>query len=170
MNEVYTTRAFRLKPSQYVKAIASMWITRWWWIFAVPLAVILLMAVAMDVRFYVVALMMIFIIIPMILGLVYFNYALTPEACFSTINHTITVSRVGLRVDYVRETDDERQLPAREIPSNDILSYEDTGNSIFVHLRGGRYKIEIIPIEAIDTHDVKPLISLLSAIAGPLPE
>lgn len=75
-----TTEIYRLKPSAYVRQIMARWLGRYWLALLLPVASALVLGVTADVRFFFVALMLLFLIAPFALFHVYFNYALKPEA------------------------------------------------------------------------------------------
>lgn len=79
-----TTEIYRLKPSAYVRQIMVRWLWRYWWALLLPVAAMLVLGAAVDVRFIFVALMLLFLIAPFALFHVYFSYALKPEAAASS--------------------------------------------------------------------------------------
>ena len=62
----------------YMKKLCGLFLAdNWLWMLA-PVAVCAVLAVWIDVRFVIVALMVLFIVLPMILSLLYFYYGLSP--------------------------------------------------------------------------------------------
>ena len=74
----------------------------WLWMLA-PVAVCGILAVWVDVRFVIVAMMVLFIVLPMVLALLYFYYGLSPEARWSIMEKTVTLNEEGMTLDFVDE-------------------------------------------------------------------
>ncbi|MCI6855891.1 MAG: hypothetical protein MR865_00440, partial [Bacteroidales bacterium] len=71
------TQPYQVPASTYMRQLFADWLAdRWWTVVAVVLPFVALSFV--DVRFVYVALMAGFIVVPMLLGFVYFYYAFRP--------------------------------------------------------------------------------------------
>ncbi len=76
MTEVFTTTS-----GQYLAALLGLWLPRYWWSAVLPPAIFAVLGACLDDwRFYLVALMLVFIVIPMGMSFLYTYYLLTPEA------------------------------------------------------------------------------------------
>ena len=85
------TQPYQVPASAYMRQLFADWLAdRWWTVVAVVLPFVALSFV--DVRFVYVALMAGFIVVPMLLGFVYFYYAFRPVAVSA-------VRRQSVRID-----------------------------------------------------------------------
>ena len=69
----------------YMRHLCSMFLTDNWLWMALPVAVCGVLAFFIDVRFVIVAMMVLFIILPMVLALLFFYDWLSPEARWSVM-------------------------------------------------------------------------------------
>lgn len=122
----------------------------------VLLTAAIVLTVIFDIRFLIVALMIIFIVTPMILSLVYFNYGLRPEYSFNVLPHRLTITPDGLRYDiYVESSSDDendkepqalqkqRQLLlhySKHISYSSLRPYTVYSDSISIPIRDNREK------------------------------
>lgn len=139
-----TTSTFRITPAQYVRTATGIWMARGGWLWFLP-AVAMLCAGFADWRFFIVALALICIVYPGVMMLVYFNHALRPEAAFATIPHRVSFSPDGIDIEYFPPDDTVKCPPSRHIPISGISTAEDTGSSVILTLRSGRYDFILIP-------------------------
>lgn len=87
-----TTEVFTTTSGQYLAALMGIWLPRYWWSAILPpLACAALGAVFNDWRFYLVALMLVFIVIPMGMSFLYTYYLLTPEARRAILPKRVTI-------------------------------------------------------------------------------
>lgn len=84
----------------------------------VPAAALGVALVTGDLRWGLVALMLLFVVAPMALLLVYFSYALRPEVARAVLPHRLVIEP-GRRVtiEYLPDDDDSRRLPPDETVS-----------------------------------------------------
>ena len=78
---IFETLPYRIASSQYFSLILRRVVMQWLSITILLLA-ILIGATCFDLRFGIVLLMFIFIILPLIIFIFYYNYALRPEAFY----------------------------------------------------------------------------------------
>lgn len=87
-----TTEVFTTTSGQYLAALLGIWLPRYLWSAILPpLACAALGAVFNDWRFYLVALMLVFIVIPMGMSFLYTYYLLTPEARRAILPKRVTI-------------------------------------------------------------------------------
>ncbi|MBR3950515.1 MAG: YcxB family protein [Bacteroidaceae bacterium] len=96
---LFTTQPFRIPSSQYFSIILRRWLTRWLSI-AILLFIALIAATCFDIRYGIILLMFIFIIIPLILFFLYYNYALRPEAFYSVVEKSLIIHSLGIDCIY----------------------------------------------------------------------
>ena len=69
---------------RYMRELCLMFLADSWLWMVLPIAVCAILAIWVDVRFVIVAMMVLFIVLPMVLALLYFYYGLSPEGCPTT--------------------------------------------------------------------------------------
>lgn len=149
MSETITTSVYQTGPHTYMRAVAEMWLGRWWWIMIIPLGVCFGIGATINVAFAFIGFMAIFLLAPMIIMFLYFAHALTPEASMAILPHEVTASDSGLDVTFVTSGEDDRQYPPVHIDWDDVKSVEWRGNDIMIHLTGTSYRFLLIPYDAM---------------------
>jgi hypothetical protein len=131
----------------------------WLWMLA-PVAVCGILAVWVDVRFVIVAMMVLFIVLPMVLALLYFYYGLSPEARWSIMEKTVTLNEEGMTLDFV----DER-MKKHVIRWDDVRYIIEKDDVVSLMLAGGRrYTCLMLPASVVNP-DVAQLLRQLAAKA-----
>lgn len=131
----------------------------WLWMLA-PVAVCGILAVWVDVRFVIVAMMVLFIVLPMVLALLYFYYGLSPEARWSIMEKTVTLNEEGMTLDFV----DER-MKKHVIRWDDVRYIIEKDDVVSLMLAGGRrYTCLMLPVSVVNP-DVAQLFRQLAAKA-----
>lgn len=130
------TPEFSIAPSATAALLARQWLGRRWLFFVVPVAAALV-AGAIDWRWFVVALMMLFIIWPMALFFVWCNHALAPAAVRSSQPHAVEFGPDGLRVEYTPR-EGYRELAAESIPWREIRGVEHSRHTVVYTCADGR--------------------------------
>ncbi len=131
----------------------------WLWMLA-PVAVCGILAVWVDVRFVIVAMMVLFIVLPMVLALLYFYYGLSPEARWSIMEKTVTLNEEGMTLDFV----DER-MKKHVIRWDDVRYIIEKDDVVTLMLAGGRrYTCLMLPASVVNP-DVAQLFRQLAAKA-----
>lgn len=74
------TQPFTTTSGDYLSTLMGIWIPRYGWTVALPLLICAAIGFTIDVRFLFIALMLLFIVIPMLMSFLYTYYMLTPEA------------------------------------------------------------------------------------------
>lgn len=115
--ETTASEAFRITPAVYVKHSLAVPGILWPSVFG-PVVIILGLAVIgviqSDVRFFMIALMVLFIAFPIMLTMLYFSKALSPGATRATLPHTVRILKGGsVEIKYLPPDDDE---PRRYTP------------------------------------------------------
>ena len=137
-----TTAEFCGTPGAYVRRVAIAWAGRWWWTMAIPVGACLIASAFRPVWIFV-ALMILCLLVPAVIAMVYYNYALSPEALQTLARKTVTVGDDGLTVTLTETGKTVRYL------RRDIRAVEDTGKTIVVKLRRPQYHHLAIPVDAI---------------------
>ena len=128
----------------------------WLWM-VLPVAVCGMLAYFIDVRFIIVAMMILFVILPMLLSLLYFYYGLSPEARWSIMEKTTTFDDSGITLDFA----DER-MKKHVIPREDVLNIIEKDDTLIIMLRGKRYTSLMIPSSVINPDITQVLRQLVT--------
>ncbi len=131
--------------SGYMRRLCYMFLADSWLWLILPVAVCGILAIFIDVRFVIVAMMVLFIVLPMILALLYFYYGLSPEARWSIMEKTAVINDEGITLNFV----DER-MRTHVIRWNDVRSIIEEEDVLLLMLRGKRYTCLMLPSSAID--------------------
>ena len=131
--------------SGYMRRLCYMFLADNWLWLILPVAVCGILAIFIDVRFVIVAMMVLFIVLPMILALLYFYYGLSPEARWSIMEKTAVINDEGITLYFV----DER-MKTHVIRWNDVRSIIEEEDVLLLMLRGKRYTCLMLPSSAID--------------------
>ena len=149
MNQ-YQLVPYRVAASDYLRQLARMYFrARWPWLVA-PLLVCGALAVWLaDVRWFIVAMMVLFVAIPMVLSLAYINYALSMEARWSLLEKSLTLTDDGILLQFT----DER-MHDRLIRWNEVSGIKVAGESFLVMLNVRRFTFLMIPFTVIEQSSI----------------
>jgi hypothetical protein len=147
--------------SAYMRQLGSMILADNWLWLVLPVALCGVLAVWIDVRFVIVALMVLFVVVmPMLLTWLYIYYGFSPEARWSIMEKTVTVDENGLVLDFA----DER-MKKHVIRRDDVRDIIVKDDAVLLMLTGGRrYTCLMLPASVIDP-DVAQLLWQLAAQA-----
>ena len=140
-----------------MKHLCSMFLADNWLWMVLPVAVCGMLAYFIDVRFIIVAMMILFVILPMLLSLLYFYYGLSPEARWSIMEKTTTFDDSGITLDFA----DER-MKKHVIPREDVLNIIEKDDTLIIMLRGKRYTSLMIPSSVINPDITQVLRQLVT--------
>jgi hypothetical protein len=130
----------------------------WLWM-VLPVAVCGILAIFIDVRFVIVAMMVLFIVLPMVLALLFFYYGLSPEARWSIMEKSLDVDENGITLDFT----DER-MKKHVIPKDGVRSIIEKDDVLILMLNGRRYTCLMIPASVVNP-DVTQVLRQLTAQA-----
>jgi hypothetical protein len=117
----------------YMRRLCLLFIADYWLWLVLPVALCAILALWVDVRFVIVAMMVLFIILPMVLALLYFYYGLSPEARWSIMDKIVTLDNRGITLDFT----DER-MKKHVIRWDDVHSIIEKDDAVMLMLTGGR--------------------------------
>jgi len=116
----------------------------WLWM-VLPIAICAILAFFVDVRFIIVAMMILFIVMPMVLALLYFYYGFSPEARWSIMEKTLTIGNEGITLTFT----DER-MKKHAIGWDDVLHIIEKDNVLLFLLKGKRYTCLMLPASIVN--------------------
>ena len=139
---------FRISPTTYLQATAGSIMPRLWLFAGLPLLACLIAAV-WEPKMLFVALILLFLIIPMAVFHIYFMRLLTPEARFAVTPKHVTISP-DAAITVTFHTADEENTPqgCETIAAGSIKSWRITRKHIIAAVSGRKTPL-IIPLEAL---------------------
>lgn len=130
----------------YMRHLCSIFLAdNWLWMVA-PVAICVMLAIWIDVRFAIVAMMILLMVLPMILALLYFYYGLSPEARWSIMDKQVDLDNDGLTLTF----SDER-MKKHVIPWDNVRYIIEKDDVWMLMLGGGRrYTCLMLPTSTIN--------------------
>ena len=145
---------FRISPTTYLQATAGSLMPRLWLFAGLPLLACLIAAI-WEPRMLLIALILLFLIIPMAVFHIYFSRLLTEEARFAVTPKHVTVSPDGTITVTFHGADEENTPEGSEtIPATDITTWRITRKHIIAPVIGRKNPL-IVPLEALPS-DIDP--------------
>lgn len=154
-----TTEPCSVISGTYMRHLCTMFLADNWLWMVLPVALCAVLAVWFDVRFVIVALMVLFVVMPMILALLYFYYGFSPEARWSIMEKTVSIDDTALTLNFT----DER-MKKHVIRGEDVLNIIVKDDVVMLMLRGKRYTCLMLPASVVDP-DVAQALRQLAAQA-----
>ncbi len=152
-----TTEPCRVDAGTYMRHLCAMFVAdKWLWMVA-PVAVCGMLAIGLDVRFIIVALMVLFVVLPMILSLLYFYYGFSPEARWSIMEKTVTIGQQGITLDFT-----DTRMKKHVIPWDNVLHIIEKDDAWLLMLAGRQYTCLMLPASVIDPHVAQLLRQLVA--------
>lgn len=143
---------FRMGGGAFAAALVRNFGRGWIIAFAVIVCASILPGIFIDVRFLIIALMMVLIISPMMLVFLYYSYGLRRECFINTIPHTVSVEEdmVKVRMYTDRESEDESGWKYRELffPKEDFGKYRIDGDAVEFELGKPKRGFLWLPLSA----------------------
>lgn len=136
----------KVTPGCYIRHLCALFFADNWLWMALPVALCAVLAVWIDVRFVIVALMVLFIVLPMLLALIYFYYGLSPEARWSVMEKSLTIDDNAITLIFT----DER-MKKHVIRWDDVRDIIEKDDAVLLMLSGGRrYTCLMLPASMIE--------------------
>ena len=168
------TRPFSTTSGDYLSVLISLWLPRYGWIIILPIALCAALGFVFDERLLLVALMLLFIVVPMLMSFLYTYYMLTPEARRAVLRKEVEIADGEyIRLTYLnpesQETEDDgnnkdsrmllpvagkdsrvksaplRLPPPETIQWTDVLGVRSTSRFTVYLLRGPRLMFLLVP-------------------------
>ena len=137
------THSYRISSSQYFGIIATALLRQWWSVILLCFMA-LIAATCFELRFGIILLMLIFIIVPLVLFMVYYNYALRPEAFYSVVDKSVIIHHLGIDCIY-----DEKLC--KVLLWEQVQRVERTPEAFHIYTQG--YTYFYLPREAFATRE-----------------
>ena len=131
--------------NSYMRQVGALFLAdNWLWMVA-PVAVCALLAVWIDIRFVIVAMMVLFIVLPMVLALLFFYYGLSPEARWSIMEKSMKIDSTGMTLSF----QDER-MKTHVISWDDVRDIIEKKDVLLLMLKGRRYTCLMLPASVVN--------------------
>lgn len=147
------TEPFTTTSGDYMKCLLALWLPRYGWWLPVILAVFTGIGVTIgDVRYLIIALIIIFVGCPMLMSRLYIYYMLTPEARRAVLRKQVEIiENRQLTLTYLPvDEDDDHRLPQPEtIPWSEIKTILRIGAFRVYILRTPRLSFILIPYSVL---------------------
>lgn len=124
-----TTELYRTPHGRFLAAMLWRHGMAWFSVTAVAVVTLAVLGVVLDLRLAILALMLLFFVLPVIAMFLYFNHGLRPEAFVCVMPHTVTFLpgskvRVDITVEEKKEDEDEAFTAKETAPAARTVSYE----------------------------------------------
>ena len=141
----------------YMRELCLMFLADNWLWLVLPVAVCVVLAIWVDVRFAIVAMMVLFIVLPMVLALLYFYYGLSQEARWSIMDKSVTIGDAGITLEFT----DER-MKTHVIPRDNVRHIIEKDDVVMLMLDGKRYTCLMLPASVVDPDVAQRLRQLVT--------
>ena len=154
-----TTASFRIPHGRYIMTMAMCQARLPLGLLAVAVVAAAVAAIVVDLRWIVVALMLVMIILPMVAAMLYFNYGLRPEGFVNVVPHTLTFGDGKIEAEVTfpsldAEPDDDAPQPPVVRRYSFALArparYVTSGNGLIITLGAPDKGVLIVPYAAFD--------------------
>ncbi len=130
----------------YMRRLCGLLLSENWLWLALPVATCAVLAIWVDVRFVLVAMMTLFIILPMALAMIYFYYGLSPQARWSIMPKDVTIHDRDIELTFA----DER-MKKHVILADDVRNIIEKDDVLMLMLKGGRrYTCLMLPASIVE--------------------
>lgn len=129
----------------YMKRLCLMFLADNWLWMVLPVAICAVAAVFVDVRFIIVALMVLFVVLPMILALLYFYYGLCPEARWSIMEKSALVDEAGMTLSFT-----DTRMKKHAINWDDVRNIIEHDDVVMLMLNSHRYSCLMFPVSVVN--------------------
>lgn len=140
-----SSEIYKISAGDYMRVLFPVYLRSRWYVFALvvlPFAVLSMV----SLNFVYVCLMSLFLIVPMMLGYVYFYYALS-EDCVSSIRKSrVSITKRGVLREYYDEED--KCIGGQETSWNDVLRVEIDGDKLLLFKKSGKFAFQVISSRA----------------------
>jgi len=142
----------------YIKRLCGLFMADNWLWMVLPVALCGVLAVWVDVRYVIVAMMVMLVALPMLLSLLYIYYGFSPEARWSIMEKSVTVGEAGITLDFT----DER-MKKHAIAADDVRYIIEKDDVVILMLNTGRrYTSLMLPASVVDPDVAQRLRQLVT--------
>jgi len=150
----------QVSSSDYMQRVGSLFVADNWLWMVLPVAVCGVLGAWMDVRFWIVALMVLLVVLPMVLALLYFYYGLSPEARWSLMEKEVTIDASGLTLTFAHP-----QMQPHTVAWNDVRAVLIKKDCLLLMSPTRRYACLMLPASVAIDPDIAQVLRQLVAQA-----
>lgn len=146
------TKEYKMNGVNFI----TSFIFRYAWIWIVALCILgllgLCLGLTVDLRLFIVGLMIIMIIMPMLAAFLYFFYGLKKECYINTVNHYIEFDNEGLSITLLFGTrnEDNRQMRVERFTYSEFDSLQIGPKSVTIYFKSPKKGFIWIPAYAFE--------------------
>jgi len=120
---------FRISPLRFAALMSGIYGSGWLWLMIAFSVLAVVVGVSVDYRFFILAMMVVFIVMPMMLTVLYYRYGLKGECYVNVVSHKLLFEegRLFVLIEPMPEYSDETE--GRDSMQNEI-SDDAVGNGI----------------------------------------
>ena len=144
-------------PGTYMRHLSLMFLADNWLWMCLPVAVCSVLAVWFDVRFVIVALMVLFVALPMLLALLYFYYGFSPQARWSIMEKNAVIDDNGISLTFT-----DGRMKTHVISRDDVREIIEKEDVWMLMLKGARYNCLMLPASAVNPNVAQRLRQLVA--------
>lgn len=159
MKLMMTINNCSVAADSYIRHLGMLFLADYWLYMVAPVALCAVLAIWIDVRFIIIALMLLLMEIPMLLALLYFYYGLSPEARWSIMEKEVTIDSQGIDLSFV----DER-MKKHVIRWDDVRYIIEKDDVLMLMLNGRRYTCLMLPTSAVNPDVAQALRQFVSQV------
>ncbi|MEG0700466.1 MAG: hypothetical protein RR442_02920 [Muribaculaceae bacterium] len=153
------TNSFKIASGEYARILFRIFANKWWWVFAIVVIGIFSLSV-LNINFIYVALMVMFIIIPMIMSFLYIVYGLVPESRLSILAKSAIINCDELELHF--EDENGNLVKVEHILLESFSRYVPQKKWLLLFYKGSNYRFFIIPYDAFKSvEDLRITIGVL---------
>lgn len=156
---LFASRPFKMGAFNFILSL----IFRYAWIWLLSLSLLgvagLVLGITLDLRWFVVGLMMVFLILPMIFAFLYYYYGLKRECYINTVSHVLEIGEEGITVSMkfndCNENEGISEYERKEFFPYDLMKPFEVGSkSVTIPFIGKRNGFIWIPADAFENEDI----------------
>ncbi len=154
---------YKLSAGSYMRQLYPRYLKRWGWVYAIIVVALVLLSLV-NINFLFVALMAVFIMLPMVLGFAYFFYAMSENCVASIRNGMVIVSEQCLMRQFVDE--DGAVVGERKYDWTSFKSAEIVDSGILLFPDKTKLSFEYLPKIGFDEKNYEDVVALISNKLG----
>ncbi|MDO4511130.1 MAG: hypothetical protein Q4B68_04845 [Bacteroidales bacterium] len=151
------TFSCKITSGEYAKIVFARFFGAYWILFAFPLLVCGCLSV-LDIRVFIIALMLVFVVIPLVMFFLYSYYMFTDSMVWSISDKQVTLTPGGhLVLDF-----ENPKLSRVVLKREEIKTVERTKTYVLLQCEDSPYRVLVIPVSAFaDEGEAERFVGLL---------
>lgn len=156
-------RPYNIDSGIYAGILIKLYLKKAWWAYAIP-AIALVIAGVGDMRFMLLALIYVFLVIPMIMAFAFTFYGLIKESRYSILRHRMLADEQGMEFFFIDENGCD--IEHHKMLWKYVRHIHPQRENMVLTLKTGRFKFIVIPYTAFSgKNDMLEFIGLAKSNA-----